>query len=244
MAITFVAGTIVNGGSTSGATDMTGATLLVSSLSYVVGTGDGITDSLGNTWVKIAEATQVTRVSSLWYVANPTVGSSMTFSPTAGFGRAAFAGFSGVATASPLDQTAAGGSTSGTSLQPGSITPAENDELVVATLAWDNSDTASVNSSFTISNQGSSANPIGAALGYLIQTTAAAVNPTWSITNSTNMAAMQASFKAAAGGGGATWPGYIAPFGWRRSTVRVGRGLKALASGLLVFPNTGEVVLA
>lgn len=202
MAIAFVAGTLVTGGSTSGAVNMTGVTLLLASLSYVASTGDGITDSQGNTWVKIAESVAVTRVSSLWYVANSSVSSSMTFSPTAGFGRAAFAGFSGVATSSPLDQTSAGGAVSGTSIQPGSITPSQNDCLIASCFEWDNSDTASIDSSFTISNQGGSPNPIGAAFGYLIQTTAAAVNPTWSIASSALMASRQASFKAAAAAAG------------------------------------------
>ncbi len=89
----------------------------------------------------------------------------------------------------------------GTTLQPGSVTPSENNELIVTGLGFYPSGVLSVNSSFTISDQvnyvSSAAMGLGAA--YLVQGTAGAVNPTWTdSTTATSLAAVIATFKAAA----------------------------------------------
>jgi hypothetical protein len=59
--------------------------------------------------------------------------------------------------------------------------------------------TRSTNSSLTITHQKNFENPLNApgAMAYLIQTTAAAVNPAWSRTNSRTSAATIATFKPA-----------------------------------------------
>jgi hypothetical protein len=67
--------------------------------------------------------------------------------------------------------------------------------------------TIAVDSSFTdLRQDADGVNHIGAASAHLIQTAAAAVNPSWSNTNASSMAAAMAVFKPAAGGGDTTPP--------------------------------------
>lgn len=186
-----------NGG-TSGAIDTTGATLLVQVGSYQ-GTIT-FSDSKGNTWVPLTEQNGTGGKSRIAYVLNPRVGTGHTFT-TAGtsvFSGVLAAAFSGADPTSPFDQE--NGATSGAtnSLATGSITPSQDNELIIAGV-WDAGDGGvfSINGGFTIAQQNPAAgsNNYGGALAYLIQTTAAAANPTWSDTNAQMRAATIASFK-------------------------------------------------
>jgi hypothetical protein len=109
-----------------------------------------------------------------------------------------FAAFSGVKQTSPFDQIN-GSNGFASTLQPGSITPTENNELVVALLGINSSGTPmSINSGFTETNTEinfGAGDHYGGCMAYIIQTTAAAVNPTWTRTNTNGMAVMQCSFK-------------------------------------------------
>ena len=103
--------------------------------------------------------------------------------------------FGGTRTATlPLESGSPQGN-SGTSLpiQPGSVTPLLNGDLVVTSLAFFPGTTVSVNNGFTITDQlpGVSGTNFGGALAYLVQATAAAINPTWSL--STGTAATQSA---------------------------------------------------
>lgn len=212
MAITLVVNTAVgspdgNNVTTSGV-DTTGANLLVVVCSdSVFAAARGISDSKGNTWnsltARLGSAIRV-RIHYAW---NATVGTGHTFSTTgAGLAYPAIAilAFAGVRTAStPFDQeNGAAPGTTGTSQQTGSVTPIENNEVLVAGVSFDPGSTETINGGFTISNQvnvvASANEGVGAA--YLIQTTLAAANPTWS-GSSVERATAIATFRAAATGG-------------------------------------------
>jgi hypothetical protein len=111
------------------------------------------------------------------------------------------------AAASPLDQVA-GRFEAGTSVRPGSVTPTQNNELLISCMsnAYDTSTSSrSINGGFTISGQvGDSTNPYGAGMAgaYLVQTTAATADPTWAYSVNTWANAVIATFKTGEDGGG------------------------------------------
>lgn len=202
----------------------TGATLLVA----VIGIQDtkapaAISDSKSNTWTGLTAKTFATnQTTQIFYVANPTVGTSHTFTVTGTsifFAMTVYA-FSGVVTTSPFDQQNGGTSTSSTALSTGNITPSVNGSLIVtgfgsganlSTLGYVavDSDVASIFS------QGdgvwnNSSNYYGSWAAWGVQTTAAAIHATWSTFGGSgvnaNGTAVIASFKpaTATGGGGTT----------------------------------------
>jgi len=197
-------GSTTSNGFTTTAIDTTGANFLV--LSLVTGISSGaISDSNGNTWSPLTQYSDGfgDRYCQLFYVANATVGAGHTFSVTgiANFPSLFIAAFSGVAS-SPFDVENGNTNAVNTSVQPGSITPGANNELIITGLQYSDSSTPTVNSSFTITDflpGGVTFGQEGGALAYLIQTTATAENPTWSWTSNSNNTAVIASFQASGG---------------------------------------------
>jgi hypothetical protein len=130
-----------------------------------------------------------------YYVKNPTVGTGHTFS-IAGNDRYTsynILAFSGTDTAETADQQ--NGAVGSSPIQPGSVTPSTNNQVVVTAVVGPQT-SVTVNSGFTevIDGDGGGWWKIGVA--YLIQTTATAVNPTWTASGTgTNMVAAIASFK-------------------------------------------------
>jgi hypothetical protein len=90
--------------------------------------------------------------------------------------------------ATPLDQVNQFGSTGAvTTVQPGSVTPVETNELVLCGYGGDFSGSPlSINGGFTITNQQPTVGgaSYASSLAYLIQTSISAANPTWSGFNS------------------------------------------------------------
>lgn len=198
-----------NGGSTS-SIDTTGVDLLILVVNeYVGGPHAGVSDSKSNTWVELTTQEGSNTQSTIYYCKSPTVGSGHTFtaSGTASYIAVQVLAFSGADLTDPFDQqnganTLIYGTT--TSWQPGSITPSEDDELVISAICVDAADGGmSVGSSFTLqeSDPYAFAVNMGGYTAYKIQTAAGAENPTWSWSNATNAASVIASFKAAAGAG-------------------------------------------
>lgn len=189
-AITLVAHTAGHGNSstfTTSAIDTTGATAIVVNVSCA-----GIfqlTDSKGNVW----SATGSYAASPLWnvlfYAANPVVGTGHTFTIASPFCSAEVAAFSGVTGVLPMDKYLTGTGT-GTSAQPGSITPTNANSVVVAGIGTPSSGTiaiSAIDSGFTITdtvNAGAGVTE-GGGLAYLVQTSATAENPTWTLTSCT-----------------------------------------------------------
>lgn len=186
--------------------DTTGATLLVVVVTDWPNTGpSGIADSKGNTWHALTSQTTTSRNRILYAWDHGgsalSVGSGHTVSTTSGnFQTINFLAFSGTRTSSdPLGQQN-GTTANASSVSPGSITPATNGEVVIAGLGGDGSNTLSINSGFTITDQDPFVGGahFGGAAAYFVQSTAAAINPAWSASGAFNAAVTIASFKAPA----------------------------------------------
>lgn len=228
MTIAFVVstskGTAITGG-TSNAIDTTGCNLLILGIHYyTAGSAFTVSDSKGNTWTPLTEYVTSGYVGvRLYYRLSPTVGTGHTFTVGMAGNRypsITVMGFSGVATSSPFDvQNGSTSDVAGTSRQPGSVTPAGNGSLVVSGIAFSAAYTSpSVNSSMTLQESVAylAGNYIGGAVAYYVQPTAAAINPTFSWTNSVRTSAAIAVFKPAAAG--------FKPYLIRRSRI-LGSGL-------------------
>lgn len=198
-------------GFTSGNIDTSGATLLVAVASWFNGVGDPVlTDSKSNTWAGRTEQRVLAGVnySCRIYdvVSSPTVGSGHNFiiTGTATFCSIYVLAFSGT---DAFDQQNGANTASSvvSSLTPGSVTPGFDNEVLVAGLCLREaitSSTIAASLGFTITDQlpGVGSQYLGGAAAYLIETTAAAKNPQWSWTTSSEAAAVIATYKAAAGG--------------------------------------------
>ena len=218
MAIALVANTIAQstgtGSVTTSGINTTGASLIVVGFAGYVDSPFGtLTDSNGNTWTPLTtyQASGDTKWKvKLYYAENPTVGSGHTFTWTSTFNYPSIsvAAFSGAKTSTVFDVENGGTVASGTTLATGSVTPSEDNELLVSILGHNDTVTISIDGSFTISDQVSKSvgHAIGLAMAYKIQTSLGAENPTW--TNSATFSASDpgmaaiATFKAVAAGGG------------------------------------------
>lgn len=192
---------------TSGNYNTTGASLALWTIADQIAGQPAFSDNQSNTYTNKNDGSDVTV--DLLYKESPTVSATHTFSVTTSpnYSSLVAAAFSGVKTsAAAFDQENSNRHTGGTdqTIQPGSITPSENDELIITCLSWQSTATASIDSGFTIIAQttfnGSFHYPV--ALAYKVQTTAAAVNPTWTLSAANQfMYTRIASFKAAPAGG-------------------------------------------
>lgn len=128
--------------------------------------------------------------------------------------------FSG-SVATPYDSAENGGSyTINTSTTAGSVTPSQDNDLIVTGVSFDiagHSGEACSGFSTPVVSTFSASNHYGVAAAWLLQTTAGASNPSWSWTGSTTGAKNVAAFKGTAPGGG----GF---FGTSINALRVGQG--------------------
>ncbi len=146
------------------------------------------TDSKSNTWTPITGQNYGPNINEQpYYAKNAVVGTSHTFSvvglSTTAQLSIACAAFSNINPSSPLDVQAGTNTWSGgTTRQFGSVTPSNTNSLVLsfAQTQSGQSDISSVGSGFTISdNIGSTSFINSTAIAYLIETSIAAQNPTW-----------------------------------------------------------------
>jgi hypothetical protein len=171
---------------TTDAIDTTGAKLLIAvGASFsVAGT---FTDSKGNTWTVLPSQTAgVAYVCNVAYCINPTVGSGHTFSFSGAYNSFRVLAFSATG---DIEFGASDGDAiadPGTSLSPGSVTPTENNSLVIAALAWGAAGgPASVSGGMVLAQSPYVDNvSIPEVTGYLLQTVAAAFTPTFTFPSS------------------------------------------------------------
>ena len=227
MAIQLVTRTIGAGANTftTPSCDTNTATLLVAVTSIVATSAPAVvSDSNGNTWIALTpKSVSGQHTGQIFYAANPIVGSGHTFTMTGSsiFASMIVGAFSGIVTSSPFDvengATLAG---SGTTLQPGSVTPSVSGALIVsgfgtgaapATLGSLTLD-PDITSIFVQTNKDTVGGvSYGSWAAWGIQQSAAAINPTWTCVNGSgsglNGTAVIAAFIAAApsGGGGGAW---------------------------------------
>jgi hypothetical protein len=204
--------------STGSPIDTTGATGLIAVLSgFQPVNPPTVSDSKGNTWtartLQATGALHEARTQIFDCVAAPTVGTNHTFEwAYAGYGRffMAVMAFSDIKASGAFDQENGFATNSEVStIQPGSITPAEDNCLVICGGGFPddmNSGTGAINGGFTIAHQRaftSAGSHVGGLAAYLIQTSAAAANPTITAPTGTDpMSAVIASYKSTGGGGG------------------------------------------
>jgi len=207
MAYSIIAHTVAGSDSdhaTTPAINTTGADEIIIALAFYGSVVPTLTDNKGNTW--IPRPTYITSGGGpfnikLYYCQSPTVGSGHTFS-TAGastYNSLAVVAVSG-SVASPFDVENSNAGATVSSLQPGSITPGLNNELVVTAICV-SSEATTIDSGFTLHDHvpNTASQYVGVSLATLIQTSAAAVNPSWGIpSGATDCVATIASFKAAA----------------------------------------------
>lgn len=190
------------GGGTTSAIDTTGSKLIVLSVSKWTTGAISVSDSKGNTWVPLTErGSGSTPTNRLYYCENPIVGSGHTFTVTGSsvyiaLGILAFNG----SDISPFDLENGNTSPSGNSLNPGSITPSIDNEVVITSIATDSSSGMGIDSGFTfIDIPYSAGNNMGGGISYKIQTIAAAINPAFSWAGAPGGASTIASFKSSSG---------------------------------------------
>jgi hypothetical protein len=174
--------------------DTTGANFIVCTVA-----DDGVlavTDNKSNTWIKLTE--QGAPNTAHFYCIDPIVGAGHTFSTAHAYGAIAMQAFSNTGEIS-FDQENGATTAGATSLATGSVTPGVDDELIVTGIEWGGTmSLASINSSFNKTDEVDASTGVnyGVAMAYLIQTSASAVNPTWSWTTSSAANARIATFKA------------------------------------------------
>lgn len=198
-------GNTTGAGPTS-AIDTSGANLIVLTITYLVNSVFPV-DSKSNTYTKAVDTTSSggDQGVQIWYCFNPTVGSGHTFTVSSGgtgniYPAMEVSAWSGAIT-SPLGPTAHALSGTATSIQPGSITPAHDNALIISGCTSQiTTSTINVDSGFTITDQDPQVGGTnyGGAQAYLIQGSAAAVNPTWSNFPNNSCASAIAAFYASA----------------------------------------------
>lgn len=213
MAVALIAN-VQSAGSTTGAVtaaiNTMGASLLVMHVNCYATNGASVvvSDSKGNSWTALTPQDGTGgdgNRSIIYYAANPIVGGSHTFTVgTSGapiYAVMQVQAFSGIVTASPFDVQNGAAPAAATSMQPGSVTPATSGSLVVTGINNFDTALATVNSGFAITDSALFASGMyyGGSMAYLVQGSAAAVNPIWGWTNSRRNAATIAVFTPAAG---------------------------------------------
>lgn len=191
-----------NHNTTTDPIDTSGATLLVMAIPYFSGFPDATySDSKGNTWVALTEYSGGDMRLSIFYVKNPVVGSGHTFHAegAGSYNCVIAAAFNETDTAANAQNESGAGSASGTTQQPGSLTPPTDDSLLVTALGFvAGSGNATINSDFTVTDTIISVGGYCVALAYKVQTSAGAENPTWTAPGAAaNITAAMASFKHA-----------------------------------------------
>jgi len=197
-----------SGGTTSSGIDTSGADLLVMVVGHYAGASTpAVSDSKGNTWTALTAYTEAGDITvTVFYAKNATVGSGHTFTVS---GANCYAGicvgaFSGSNTTAPFDAVTGSNGNNSTS-NPGSLTPSEANCLVIVGANMKFEHLSSIGSGYTIAQDltPSAGSWYGTTLCYIVQTSAAATNPTLTYTTATAFANAIASFKAAGAGGSA-----------------------------------------
>lgn len=172
----------------------TGASLIV--IVETANTAKAPTDSKGNTYTLRADGTQSfgNAHSYIYACESPITDVSQTFSVAGANAPAlcvmAFSG--GIGT---FDQSNHGFNDLTTTVQPGSVTPTTNGELIITGIGYGVGTSASVDSGFTPLNSAPGSHSTGGAMAYLVQAVAAAINPTWTVGAADKCTAVIATFK-------------------------------------------------
>jgi hypothetical protein len=226
---------------TSAAINTTGANLCVASISeYSGGSGFAVPTDSGSAgaWTALTARTQGDSRVRVFYKLI-TAAASHTFASsgaTGSYPSMDVACFGGVDASAAFDtESAGGGVANGTSVQPGSVTPSNNDSLVISALTFSVSNSSSpvTVSPGTITDPAAFLAPRGV-MSYQVQTGASATNPTLSWSPAGDGIATSAVFKSAVIGTGLVLTSKISCAGTFRIAVPQGsftdftRGMSAM----------------
>ncbi len=204
---------VSSGDATTGDYDTTGATLIVVYVATATVSASAATVSDNKTacasWTALSNATSTggTAQGAFFYCKNPaSVGSAHKFTANSGsYATISVAAYSGADTSSPFDQENTGFMDLSAPCVPGSVTPGQNNELVITGFStFSGGGTLSVSgNSVTLIVQLGSGSFEGNGIGHVIQTTATTVNAiSWTDSNGDTLAACNvATFKVAAAAG-------------------------------------------
>ena len=201
---------------TTASVNTAGATLLI----MVTHTDHGTitpSDSNGNTWLVAIQNTSFKFTTTYFSYYKGTIGTpidvgaghTFTLTGTDHFGTMQVYAFSGALTAStPLDVFDQDLNFGGTTCLPGSVLPSTSDQLLVSADTHNSAQVETINGGFTspagagtgYGNPNIESQALGGHSAYLIQTTAATANVTWTNSAGVNHTCTIASFKAGAGG--------------------------------------------
>jgi hypothetical protein len=198
----FAEGLGANGGDSS-EVDSTGANRGVLVVGHL-GTGLAVSDTLLNTWDLVRQQDQgIGYYLSIYRTADGSVfgaGHGISAVLSGGLVGAAAAFFSGGALISIDDQQNGAGGLFGAPLLTGEIEPSEDNTLIVTGASTsDGGDPDTIDSGFTLIAHEPAGSSFGIAIAYLVQPTAAPVNPEWQFTTGSYQVAGIANFKAASG---------------------------------------------
>jgi len=191
-------------GGTSTAVDTTGADLIVISASTYESLGGTISDNKSNTWTALTRYYRLNNGAvRLYYCVSPTVGTGHTFTVSGTcYGSVSVAAFSGVKTSDAFE-VQSGSNGAGTSANPGSITPANDGALLVFGNSL-NSATgylSSLSVGEVLQYLLAGGTWYGNAIGYYVQSTSAAIDPTFNFSASSEYAVTVAAFNPESTGG-------------------------------------------
>jgi hypothetical protein len=199
MAFTLIGHASASSAGSTNTINSTGANLIV-----VFSAFDGtptITDNYSNTWTPLTiQSGGAGNFGRFWYCYNPTVGAGHYFNTTTGYAALFAQAWSG-ATASPVDQQN-GSYTNGSvtsPLQPGSVTPTTANQLIitgVTSAGAESGNNISLGFTITDNQNGVTGVTYGGSMAYLVQTSASAVNPTWTATSGGYGSSVIATFKS------------------------------------------------
>jgi len=172
-----------NGGSsTTSNIDTTGAKIIIVAVgTYTLWQPSALVDSFSNTWTKLTVTPPDDNRLVFYYCINPIVGSGHNFTPTLAPNPTDYSFIGVLAFSCGTTPTfhSENGAVSVTS-QPGAVTPAVNGSLVVsATYRYSSGPSPTCNLGFTYYGVAYSGSIGAGGIGYLVQVTAAAINPTW-----------------------------------------------------------------
>lgn len=186
MAITKIADVFVDKNTTSSGIDTTGANCILVWIPRY-STEPTFSDNKSNTYTALTNASYGGIDGRFLICLDANVGTGHTFTMSGGGTcSASVIAFSDVHEASAFDQQVSNGAVGASSLSTGSLTPSVNGCVVVAGgNGYATSGFTAIDSGFTLAQNGAGEYTThqGYGLAYKVQTTAAAVNPTWTISS-------------------------------------------------------------
>lgn len=178
--------------------DSTGGNLGILAVSGLAGGSSpgAVSDSNSNTWTALTRQAGGSYGVQLFYCLGLTCGASHTASVASVASSRpsiAFYVFKGAKLGATPQQN--GATTIAATVQPGSITPSNDNSLIVTAYGGGLSGSVTgVDSSMNEISVGPAGNNVSLGFAYKIQTSAAAINPTWTYSSSTNVNATMGVF--------------------------------------------------